>query len=168
MKKNKIAFIARAALIAALYVMLTVAFPASASGVIQLRISEALSFLPFFNAAAIPGLAIGCFISNTVTSCVPLDIVLGTLATLLGAVFAWLIGRLAKNHGNQELFAVLATLPNVIANTLTVPWVLKLAYGASEAVPFMMLTVGISELIASTLLGTAVILAFRKNFKILK
>ncbi len=168
MKKSKISFLARAALIAALYVVLTAAFPSSASGVIQLRISEALAFLPFFNAAAIPGLAVGCFISNIITLCVPFDVVLGTLATLIGAVFAWLMGRLARNSKNQVLFAILATLPNVIANMLIVPWVLKFAYGATEAVPFMMLTVGISELAASTLLGAVVILAFRKNFKLLK
>ncbi len=159
---------ARAALIASLYVVLTTAFAAFASGVIQVRISEALSFLPFFNAAAIPGLAIGCLISNTLAGGVPLDILFGSIATLIGAVGAWAIGKATKNSKHEILFAILATLPNVIANTLIVPWVLKFAYGAPEAVPFMMLTVGIGEFIASTLLGTVVILAFRKNTKLLK
>ena len=168
MKKSKNTFLARAALIAALYVVLTTAFAAFASGVIQVRISEALSFLPFFNAAAIPGLAIGCLISNTLAGGVPLDILFGSIATLIGAIGAWIIGKAARNSRHETLFAILATLPNVIANTLIVPWVLKFAYGATEAVPFMMMTVGIGEFIASTLLGTIVILAFRKNFKMLK
>lgn len=159
---------ARAALIAALYVVLTTVFSAFASGVIQVRISEALSFLPFFNAAAIPGLAIGCLISNTLAGGVPLDIIFGSIATFIGAVGAWAIGKAAKNSKHETLFAILATLPNVVANTLIVPWVLKFAYGAPEAVPFMMMTVGIGEFIASTLLGTIVILAFRKNTKLLK
>ena len=159
---------ARAALIAALYVVLTTVFSAFASGVIQVRISEALSFLPFFNAAAIPGLAIGCLISNTLAGGVPLDILFGSIATLIGAVGAWAIGKATKNSKHETLFAILATLPNVIANTIIVPWVLKFAYGAPEAVPFMMMTVGIGEFIASTLLGTIVIMAFRKNTKLLK
>lgn len=168
MKKSKISFMARAALIAALYVVLTTVFAAFASGVIQVRISEALSFLPFFNAAAIPGLAIGCLISNTLAGGVPLDILFGSIATLIGAVGAWAIGKATKNFKHETLFAILATLPNVIANTIIVPWVLKFAYGAPEAVPFMMMTVGIGEFIASTLLGTIVIMAFRKNTKLLK
>ena len=168
MKNSKISFVARAALIASLYVVLTTAFAAFASGVIQVRISEALSFLPFFNAAAIPGLAIGCLISNTLAGGVPLDIIFGTVATLIGAIGAWIIGRIAKSSKHQVLFAILATLPNVIANTLIVPQVLKIAYGAEESIPFMMMTVGIGEFIASTLLGTIVILAFKNNFKLLK
>lgn len=159
---------ARAALIAALYVVLTTVFSAFASGVIQVRISEALSFLPFFNAAAIPGLAIGCLISNTLAGGVPLDILFGSIATLIGAIGAWAIGKATNNSKHETLFAILATLPNVIANTIIVPWVLKFAYGAPEAVPFMMMTVGIGEFIASTLLGTIVIMAFRKNTKLLK
>ena len=159
---------ARAALIAALYVVLTSVFAAFASGVIQFRISEALSFLPFFNAAAIPGLAIGCLISNTLAGGVPLDILFGSISSLIGAVGAWAIGKATKNSKHETLFAILATLPNVIANTIIVPWVLKFAYGAPEAVPFMMMTVGIGEFIASTLLGTIVIMAFRKNTKLLK
>ena len=168
MKKNKVALVARAALIAALYVVLTTAFSAFSFDVIQVRVSEALSFLPFFNGSAVWGLTIGCFISNTLARGVPLDIVFGTLATFIGAFVAWIIGKLAKNSKHQVLFAILATLPNVVANTLIVPQVLKIAYGAEESIPFMMLTVGIGEIFASTILGTLVILAFRKNFKMFK
>ena len=77
----------QAAMIAALYVVLT--FAANALGlanyVVQIRFSEALTILPFFTPAAIPGLFVGCMLSNILTGCMPLDIVFGSLATLIGA-----------------------------------------------------------------------------------
>ena len=81
---NKIIFICQAAMIAALYVVLTYAINAFnlASGAIQVRVSEALTILPFFTPAAIPGLVIGCFIANLSTGAVILDVIFGTLATL--------------------------------------------------------------------------------------
>ena len=166
----KTVHLTQAAIIAALYIVLT--FLANALGlanyVVQIRFSEALTILPYFTATAIPGLFIGCLLSNILTGCAIPDIIFGSIATLIGAIGAWIIGKAARNSRHETLFAILATLPNVIANTLIVPWVLKFAYGATEAVPFMMMTVGIGEFIASTLLGTIVILAFRKNFKMLK
>ena len=65
MKSKKLVFICQAAVIAALYVVLTYVFSAFASGVIQVRVSEALTILPAFTPAAIPGLVIGCLLSNT-------------------------------------------------------------------------------------------------------
>ena len=70
MKSKKLVFICQAAVIAALYVVLTYVFSAFASGVIQVRVSEALTILPAFTPAAIPGLVIGCLLSNTLTGCV--------------------------------------------------------------------------------------------------
>lgn len=67
MKNKKLVFICQAAVIAALYVVLTYVFSAFASGVIQVRVSEALTILPAFTPAAIPGLVIGCLLSNTLT-----------------------------------------------------------------------------------------------------
>ena len=170
MKNSNVAFTAKAALIAALYVVLTLisAMFGLSSNVIQVRISEALSFLPYLNSAAIPGLTIGCLISNALAGGVPLDIIFGSTATLLGAILAHLIGRLTKNSTHKVFFMVLSTLPNVITNVLIIPWVLKIAYGAEDAVPFMMMTVGIGEFIASTIIGTVVILAIKNNQKLLK
>ena len=79
----------QAAMIAALYVVLT--FIANelglASQAVQLRFSEALTVLPYFTPAAIPGLFIGCLLSNVLTGLALPDIVFGSIATLIGAVF---------------------------------------------------------------------------------
>ena len=83
---KKIKFITQAAVIAALYTVLT--FIANALGLanqaIQVRISEALTILPVFTPAAIPGLFAGCLLSNVLTGCALLDVVFGSLATLIG------------------------------------------------------------------------------------
>lgn len=155
MKKNKVLFITQAAIIVALYVVLTLVISAFnlASGAIQVRISEALTILPFFTPAAIPGLTIGCFISNLVTGCMPLDVVFGSLATLLGAIGTWL---LRKNKW-------LAPLPPIIANTIIVPFVLVYVYGLEGAIPFFMLTVGAGEVISCYILGMILLFALYKH-----
>ena len=92
MKKNsKALFIAHAAIIAALYVVLTLIANAMglANYAIQVRFSEALTILPYFTPAAIPGLFVGCILSNIITGCVPLDVLFGSLATLFGAIFTY-------------------------------------------------------------------------------
>ena len=93
MKNKKLVFICQAAVIAALYVVLTYVFSAFASGVIQVRVSEALTILPAFTPAAIPGLVIGCLLSNTLTGCVLLDIIFGSVATLIGALGSYALRR---------------------------------------------------------------------------
>lgn len=87
MKRNRIQFISQGAVIAALYVALTHIsnFAGLASGAIQIRLSEVLTVLPAFTPAAVPGLAIGCLLSNITTGCIPWDILGGTAATLIGA-----------------------------------------------------------------------------------
>ena len=86
MRNKKVLFLTQAAVIAAIYVVLTIFISAFnlASGAIQVRISEALTILPFFTPAAIPGLAIGCLLSNLLTGAAVYDVVFGSLATLLG------------------------------------------------------------------------------------
>ena len=167
MKKKRTMFVVEAGVIAAVYVVLTMisAMFGLSSGVIQVRISEAMSFLPFVTPAAIPGLTIGCFISNAMAGGVPLDIIFGSVATLLGSICAWLMGKLFKKR--KTLGMILATIPNVISNALIVPWVLKIAYGAQDAVWFMMVTVGIGEIIASVILGIVVIFALKDKLKFL-
>ena len=86
-KLSPTVFLAQAAMIAALYIVLT--FIANALGLanyaIQVRFSEALTILPYFTPAAIPGLFAGCLLSNILTGCMPLDVIFGSLATLIGA-----------------------------------------------------------------------------------
>ena len=146
---RKALFITQAAVIAALYTVLTVVAAGFnlASGMIQVRFSEALTILPFFTPAAIPGLAIGCLLSNIITGCMLPDIIFGSLATLLGALGSW---YLRKNR-------FLVTIPPVISNCLIIPFVLTYAYGIPGGIPLQMLTVGAGEIISCMILGSALI-----------
>ena len=109
--------------------------------------------IPIFTPAAIPGLTIGCLISNIATGCLWQDVLFGTLATLIGAVGARLLRR----------FPWLTPLPTVVANTLVVPFVLAYAYHATEGIGFLMVTVGIGEVISAYVLGLALYFALHKN-----
>lgn len=152
MKNKKLVFICQAAVIAALYVVLTYVFSAFASGVIQVRVSEALTILPAFTAAAIPGLVIGCLLSNTLTGCVLLDIIFGSVATLIGALGSYALRR----------HTWLVPIPPIVSNMIIVPFVLRYAYGATDAFPFMIATVGAGEIISCYLLGMLLYGALKK------
>lgn len=145
--RKKIVRFAVGAIIASLYVVFTYLSSALglSSGVIQVRFSEALTILPIFTPAAIPGLFIGCLISNILTGCALWDIVFGSLATLLGAFVTYLL----RNH------RMLAVLPPIIANTLIIPPVLIFVYDAGQAYWFILLTVALGEIISCGILGTA-------------
>lgn len=147
--------ITQGAVIAALYVCLTML--ANAAGLagmaIQLRFSEALTILPVFTAAAIPGLFIGCLISNLLMGALPLDVVFGSLATLAGAVGTYGL----RKHRN------LAWLPPVLANTLVVPPLLAYVYQIPGSIWYFALTVGAGELISCGILGTALLKALEKR-----
>lgn len=145
MRNKRVTFITQAAMIAAIYVVLTVFISAFnlASGAIQVRLSEALTILPAFTPAAIPGLFLGCLISNTITGCLPLDVLFGSLATLLGACGSYLL--------RQYKWAV--PIPPIIANALIVPFVLAYVYHIPGGVPYFMLTVGIGEVLSCGVLG---------------
>ncbi|MCM1058002.1 MAG: QueT transporter family protein [Firmicutes bacterium] len=158
MRNKKVLFIVQAAVIAAVYVVLTYFISAFnlASGAIQIRISEALCILPFFTPAAIPGLFLGCLLSNLLTGCIIWDVVFGSLATLLGAFGTWLIsGRQGKGNNVPASGKArwLAPLPPIAANTLIVPFVLYYAYHFPGSVPYFMLTVGMGEIISCGILG---------------
>ena len=92
-KKNLTIYTTRGALIAAIYVALTAIASAVglSSGAIQFRISEALCILPIFMPEAVPGLFIGCLISNVLSGCVVWDVIFGSLATLIGASLYYLL-----------------------------------------------------------------------------
>lgn len=153
---KRVTFITHAAIIAALYVLLT--FIANALGLanfaIQVRFSEALTILPLFTPAAIPGLYVGCLLSNILTGCIAWDILFGPIATLLGALGTY---ALRRKH------PILGTLPPIAANTLIVPFVLAYAYKFEGSIPYFMLTVGIGEIISCGILGYLVYLTLRKH-----
>lgn len=131
--------------VAAVYVLLTLLAAALglASGVIQLRLSEALCVLPIFFPAAVPGLFVGCLLANLLTGAVVWDVIFGSLATLLGALGTRLLRKKP----------VLALLPPILANVLIVPFVLAYAYGVPDGIPYLMLTVGIGEVLSCGVLG---------------
>ena len=94
-KKISTNHLVKAGVVAALYVVLTVFtnFLGLANGVIQIRLSEALTILPVFYGFAIPGLFVGCIVSNLLTGCAFLDVVFGSIATLMGAIFTRLLRK---------------------------------------------------------------------------
>lgn len=159
MKNKKVLFLTQAAMIAALYVVLTFIANAFglASGAIQLRLSEMLTILPFFTPAAIPGLYIGCLLSNLLTGACVLDIVVGSLATLIGAIGAYCIRK----------WKWLVPLPNIIANTIIVPLILTspYGYGLTDAFWYLLVTVGIGEVISGGILGLLLLSVLQKYAK---
>ncbi|MCQ2505019.1 MAG: QueT transporter family protein [Saccharofermentans sp.] len=158
--RRKTLLLARAAIIAALYVVLTYITNAFglASGVIQVRISEALSMLCVFTPAGIYGVTIGCLISNLITGCAPLDVIFGTLATLIGAIGTRILGRKSK---------FLAPLPTIISNTIIIPIILYYVYGFT---PFWfgVVTVFIGEAISCYVFGLPLYAIVERNKKVLK
>jgi len=164
-QSNKTRYLCQAAMIAALYIVLTwvSATLGLDSKTPQCRLSEALAVLPLFMPAAVPGLAIGCFVSNLLFSPVPADWIFGTLATLLGAVLCYLIGRVWQSYSLGNL--IVATLPNAIANTDIIPFVLQYAYGIEEGYWLLVLSVGAGEVLSGIVLGTLLALAIPTPLK---
>lgn len=154
MDSKRMLFMAQAAMIAALYVALTYVFAAISFGEVQLRIAEALTILPMFTPAAIPGLFVGCIIGNTMSGAVLPDIIFGSIATLAGAFGTWTLRKKSP---------FLGCLPPIIANLVVVPFVLKYAYGVELPIPFMMLTVGAGEVLGCGLLGLVLYFALCKH-----
>lgn len=154
-QRNAGIFLAQGGMVAALYVALTLIASAMglASGQIQLRLSEALTILPCFFPAAVPGLFVGCLLANLLTGCVLWDVAVGSLATLLGALGTRL---LRKNRW-------LAVLPPIVSNILLVPPVLVWAYGVEESIPLLMLTVGLGEVLSCGVLGELMYSALDKH-----
>ncbi len=152
MKNKKTAFLVQAAAIAAIYVVLTLIFAPLSYGEIQVRVSEALTILPFFTPAAVPGLFIGCLIANIFGGAILPDIIFGSIATLLGAAGSYLV------RNNKYL----VPLPPIISNMIIVPLVLRFAYMVPLPVPLMMLTVGIGEVISCGVLGMILLIALEK------
>ena len=152
MKNKNVTKVTHAAMIAAVYVVLGVVFAPFGSKAIQVRIAEALTILPVFSTAAIPGLFIGCLISNVLSGGILPDIIFGSLATLIGAL---------GTHKFGKIHPLLGTLPPILANAIIVPLVLRYGYGDPLPIPYMMLTVGIGEIISCGILGMILYVALK-------
>lgn len=151
-------FVAHGGVIAALYVVFTLIANAfgMADQAIQVRISEALTVLPALTSAAIPGLFVGCIVSNTIIGAVLPDIIFGSLATLVAAI----ITRALRNKSR-----FLLPIPPILANTIVVPFVLRYAYGVEGTLVYMALTVFIGEFISCGILGLLLFPFFKKVIK---
>lgn len=145
--KAKTLFLTRAAMIAALYVVLTylaAALGLSGQSAVQVRFSEALCILPYFTSAAVPGLTLGCLLANVFTGAHLFDVIFGTLATLLGAIGTRLVRK----------WRFLTPFPPILANTLIVPFVLRYAYFTTDVgFGYLFLTVGAGEIVSVGVLG---------------
>ena len=160
MKNKTLKYITHAAIVAALYVvlsLLTIYF-----GPVQIRFSEALCILPYFMPAAVPGLFIGCILANIFMGCAVWDVIFGSVATLIGAIIASKI----KNK-------YLLPLPNVIANTIIVPFIIMWVYTEESArtLPVFfgsMAGVLAGEIATSYILGILLFIPLEKHKNIFK
>lgn len=138
MKDKGTKFLIQSAVIAALYAALTLALSPLSYGVMQIRVSEALTVLPFFTPAAVPGLFVGCLLANVIGPYGLADIIGGSLTTLVAAVCSYKL----RSRPN------LVPMPPVIANALIIGSMLHYIFGVPVALWACILWVGLGELIA--------------------
>ncbi len=153
-RRPKTASLTLAAIIAALYIVLT--FLANALGLanyaVQVRFSESLTILPYFTKAAIPGLFIGCLLSNILTGCAIPDILFGSLATLIGAIVTYALRK----------YKWTAPIGPILSNAVIVPFVLLYAYGI-QPLWFSFVTVTLGEIISCGILGMLLLFTLEKH-----
>ena len=159
--KNRSRFLAHSALIGALYVVLThfqnLLLPGSATWAIQFRISEVLCILAFFTPAAIPGLSVGCMLFNlTYAGALPLDFLVGTLATLLATLMMYLLRRVTWKG-----WPLLGLLMPALTNAFLVGWELSAYIGGGFWLNALYVAIG--EAAVLLVLGSALYFAMRKR-----
>ncbi len=148
----KTGYLAKASIIAAIYIVFTLLFGEFAYGPIQFRAAEALAILPFVEPAAIPGVAVGCMIANIFGGFGPIDIFGGSLVTLAAAY-------LTSKMPNR----ILAALPPIILNSLIVSiWVSKIS-----GLPYIpvAINIAIGEIAAVGVSGLIFLSAYNKYIK---
>lgn len=146
---NKTRFIAHSAIIAAAYAVLTLLIAPLSYGTVQIRFSEALTILPAFTPAAIPGLFLGCLIANIYTGSL-IDIIFGSLTTLLAAYFSY---KLKKRQW-------LVPLPPVALNALIVGYYLTVQYGGVRWLN--MLSVGAGQIAACYIIPSFALIKYEE------
>lgn len=157
-RRRETASLTQAAIIAALYIVLT--FFANALGLanyaVQIRFSECLTILPYYTASAIPGLFIGCLLGNTLSGCALPDIVFGSLATLTGSLITYAL--------RKHKWA--APVGPILSNAAVIPFVLLYAYGI-KPLWFSFITVTVGEIISCGILGMLLLFTLEKYRQIL-
>lgn len=152
MNSKRTLIITQAAVIAAIYVVLVFIFQLSSFGPIQFRIAEVLTILPYFTPAAIPGVTIGCLLSNLIFRADILDTVFGSLATLIAAFLSY------KLRWNKYLVPI----PPIVVNALIIPFILKYAYFEANPIPIMIFSVGAGQVVSAGILGMVLLFALDK------
>lgn len=147
----KVKSLVKAGIIAALYVVLVVVFSYSSFGPVQFRIAEMLTILPLFTPAAIPGLFIGCLLANVLGGAVFLDVVFGSLATLIAAYMSY---KLRKKEW-------LVPVPPVLINAVVVGIILKFVYAEAASVWVLMGSVFLGQMVSAYGLGMILIKALK-------
>ncbi|WP_339061167.1 QueT transporter family protein [Tepidibacillus marianensis] len=145
------------AAIVAIYAVLTIAVAPLSYGMIQFRVSEALTILPFFTPLAIPGLFIGVLIANFFSSLGMVDVIVGSAATLIAAIWTYRI----KNKW-------LVPIPAILVNGIIIGAEIGILEGKPSLIPIAMLWVGIGELGVTYLLGMPLLLALEKRKHLFK
>ncbi|MBO4883871.1 MAG: QueT transporter family protein [Clostridia bacterium] len=133
----------QSAAIAALYVALTLIFEPISFGAMQVRIAEALTILPLFTPAAIPGLFVGCLLANLLGGAIVVDVIFGSVATLIGAALGYAL------RSNRWLVPI----PAIVANALIVPPILRYGYGLEMPLALLALYIAIGEIAGCYVLG---------------
>lgn len=151
-------FISQTAIIAGLYAALTISLAFMSYGYLQVRISEALTVLPFISVATIPGLVLGCFIANLISPAGLPDLIFGSLCTLLAAFLTYLMSKTKKPF--------LAPLPPVIVNALGVSLYLHHFYNVPYW--FNVLCIAAGEFLACYVLGYPLLKLILSREKLLK
>ena len=148
--------IAQGAVIAALYVVLTIIFAPISFGAVQVRIAEIMTIMPLFTPAAIPGLFLGCVLANLLGGAIIWDVIFGSIATLIGAALGYM---LRKNRW-------LVPIPAIVSNTIIVPLVLRYGYAIDMPLYLMAIYIALGEIVGCYLLGelfASILLKHRKS-----
>lgn len=160
MLNNSTKKIARAGIIGALYVLLSLLTLPVASGAIQFRASELLTILPLLFPEAVPALFIGCALSNLLTGCALLDVVLGSVVTLIAGILTYLCGKFLKRTALKIIIG--GFFPTVL-NAFILPLIWVLCYGAPEYVYIVQSAILlVSQSVVIYALGTPTYLGIKK------
>jgi uncharacterized membrane protein len=159
--KNRSRWLAHAAIIAALYAVLThfqnILLPGSATWAIQMRLSEALCVLAFFTPAAAVGLSVGCLIFNlTFAAALPLDFLVGTLATYLAAKAMWMTRNITVGQ-----YPLLGMLMPALSNAILVGWELSVYIGGGFWINALYVAIGEAAVLLTV--GSMLFYAMKKR-----
>ena len=160
MKNDLTKRLTRTALIAAIYAVVTLAIAPFAYGNIQFRISEVLVLLAVFDPLYIGGLTLGCLIANLLGQNGPMDVIFGTLATLISVYAIYLTGKIIKNY---KIKLLVASIWPTVFNGLIIGWMLNKLYGLP-----LILSIGevaLGELVVITCIGVPLFLMAGSRFK---